>query len=176
MSIPLIAKAVTVAWFSLDNQYVAASFSQINEAPKTSFIVDNAYILPQPVFPWKIPPPKPPFKVLGESAYPTTKRIFLPGDVNPRTAGQCAIWANYHAGTNYSGNAIEWKKYINSETPEPGDIIVLSLSYWGHVGIVLSVQDGQVTYRSRNQDGLWVVSDNTIPTDSQDILGYIRTE
>lgn len=174
--IPLAASAFTLSWFPSDSQIAASSYSPLDRPPEISFIVDDAYIQAQPVYPWKIPPPKPPFKVLGESAYPTAKRIFLPGDMFPRTAGQCVSYIKYHTGLNYSGNAIEWVKHVNSEVPIIGSVIVLDVNSWGHMGIVIGINNNIVTVRSRNWRGLWIVSDDQFDINDTRIMGYIDYE
>lgn len=116
-----------------------------------------------------------PFSLHGESAMPTTKYIYLPGGDDGRWTGQCVGWVQYQTGWNITGNAITWKEHINSEIPEVNAVVVLNLSSWGHVGIVIDVdmEARTFTYRSRNQDGWAVISDNTISFDDPMLLGFI---
>jgi hypothetical protein len=74
------------------------------------------------------------------------------------------------------GNAGVWAKYANTNKPEIGNVIILSLSRYGHLGIIISVDDGIITYRSRNNGILWVVSDDKIPVNDPKILGFIKVE
>lgn len=162
-------KAARADTFSFINQ-----LSSTNNTPVEPSIFDGPYIYASSAVP--VPTPKPAIRVLGNSAAPTTKRVFLPGDAIPRIAGQCALWVRYYADVDFTGNARDWVKYANTTTPEVGDIIILNLSRYGHVGIIISIDEGVITYRSRNNGTLWVVSDNEINTGDIRILGYINTD
>jgi surface antigen len=109
---------------------------------------------------------------------PTKKRIFLPGDENPKIAGQCVGFVKYVTGIDYSGNASEWVAYINSDSPSKYSIAVISAGRWGHIGLVVddNYSDGKVTIRSRNWEGLWIISDDEFDTNDTRILGYITYE
>jgi len=81
---------------------------------------------------------------------------------------------NYQTGWYLSGNAENWTEYINSQTYQDGAVIVLDMSYWGHVGITIKDNgDGTITYRSRNELGKWIISDSVISKDDPRIKGYI---
>lgn len=107
---------------------------------------------------------------------PTKNKIFLPGDDNPRVAGQCVNYVKYVTGIEYSGNAFEWVKYINSDSPTKYSIAVIRAGKWGHIGLVVDddYSDGRVTIRSRNWEGLWIISDDEFDIDDLRIAGYIR--
>lgn len=139
-----------------------------------SYQISGAFAIASSAIP--VPTPKPAITVPGPSATPTAKRVVLPGDENPRYAGQCVIWVRYYADVDYTGNARDWAKYANTDTPAAGDIIILNLSRYGHLGIIMSVNNGIITYRSRNNGALWVVSDDTISVNDSRILGYINTD
>lgn len=109
----------------------------------------------------------------GLASRPTSSRIFLPGDSIPYSAGQCTAWVKWHTDLDISGNAIAWADYATKRAPRLGDVIVLRMSRWGHVGIVMSFNNNTLTYRSRNQEGLWVISDTTIDINDSRILGFI---
>lgn len=105
---------------------------------------------------------------------PTTKRIILPQDYDSKSAGQCVGYVKYITGVEYSGNAILWKQYINSDKPEIGSIAILQVGRWGHLALVISVNNDTVTLRSRNWEGLWIISDNEFNINDIRILGYIK--
>lgn len=119
-----------------------------------------------------------PFSLHGESALPTREVIILPVEDWGRWTGQCVGWVRYQTGWNISGNAIQWQFHINSEVPEVNSVIVLNLGKWGHIGVVISVdrEAKTLTYRSRNQDGWYVISDTTISFDDPNILGFIEAD
>lgn len=126
-----------------------------------------------------IPPSStyPAFELHGASAFPTTQKIVLWNDTNPFTEGQCVNWINYQTGWDLRGNAIDWAEYINSEEYSDGAVIVLKLGPYWHLGITLDKgEDGIITYRSRNQDGKWVISDDQVHESSTLIAGYIQPE
>lgn len=124
-------------------------------------------------------PTLPKFKDLGFAARlfgPTSEIIFLPGDENPINAGQCVNYVKYVLGNkavNYSGNAEDWQRFINSTEPSMYSIVVLNMSAWGHVGFIIAYDAETVTIRSRNWEGKWIVSDNILSRDDARILGYI---
>jgi len=104
----------------------------------------------------------------------TTRRIILPQDINARIAGQCVGWVKYVTGKDYSGNALEWTEYINSTTPKIGSIVVIKAGRWGHIGVVIDIEKDSIIVRSRNWEGLWIVSDDVFNIDDIRILGYIK--
>ena len=97
----------------------------------------------------------------------------LPSDSNLLTAGQCVPYVQWKTGVSYSGNAITWQKYINSEIPVEGAIVVTTHSYWGHVGIVKDIVNNNVLMESRNFKGLYIVSQDWLDINNPQILGYI---
>lgn len=105
---------------------------------------------------------------------PTTKVIILSTDYNPRTAGQCVGYVRYITGTEYSGNAIEWKQHINLDKPEVGSIVVFQAGKWGHIGVVVEIRGDKIIVRSRNWIKLWQISDDEFDISDIRILGYIK--
>mgnify|MGYP001614107908 CR=1 FL=1 len=107
---------------------------------------------------------------------PTVLKIRLPEDINPRTWGQCVIWARYATGINIRGNAITWRYYINSQTPEIGSVVVIKIGRLGHIGKVVGkdLENNKVWIQSRNWRGLWIVSTDVFAADDVRILGYIN--
>jgi surface antigen len=105
---------------------------------------------------------------------PTTKAVMLPGDENILGRGQCVNYVRYVAKVDYTGNAKTWGAYVNATSPQVGDIVVMRASWWGHVGIVVKVTDTEITVRSRNYRGLWIISDDVFKIDDSILMGYIR--
>ena len=100
------------------------------------------------------------FNQLKVNLGPTTKKIFLPTDINPRIAGQCVGFVKYITNLKYRGNASEWDKYINSEIPYINSVVVMNVGRFGHLGVVTKIEDDTITIRSRNWLGLWIISDD----------------
>ena len=83
--------------------------------------------------------------------FPSTgEYVKLPTDTDPRTAGQCVLWVKWITGLNYSGDAKDWIKYINSKEPKNGSIVVIDSGYWGHIGIQVRETNDTIIVKSRN--------------------------
>ena len=108
---------------------------------------------------------------------PTTEKIYLPGfDDDIRWEGQCVGYVKYHIqniAPELSGNAIDWKSYINQKEPIVGSVVVMQVGKWGHLGFVINETDDTITVRSRNYEGKWIISDDVINKNDERILGYI---
>ena len=115
----------------------------------------------------------PAFTLTGKTAYPTNNIILLPGDENPLYAGQCVNWIKYQTGWDLKGNAIDWQKHINSQIAKVNSVIVLNTGKFGHLGIVTSIDENTITFRSRNYLKLWKIDDMTINKSDSRIEGYI---
>ena len=107
---------------------------------------------------------------------PTTQRKILPTDWNPWSAGQCVGFVKWLLGIDYSGNAISWQKYINTQTPVIDSIVVINAGKTGHIGIVVDKDKDSITVLSRNWRGLWIISRDDFDVDDEKILGYITFE
>ena len=107
--------------------------------------------------------------------------VKLPIDTDPRTMGQCVNYIKWITNAPFSGNAINWKAYINSDVPKIGSIAVFNSSYHpnGHVGIVKDVNywHNKQYIQSRNgPGGLFIVTIDSFDIYDQDIAGYIDLE
>lgn len=77
------------------------------------------------------------------------------------------------------GNAGQWlysaqtSGYATGNIPQIGAIIVTSESGWGHVGIVESIQDNQITISEMNYLGWGIVNTRDINSNSAIINGFI---
>ncbi len=96
------------------------------------------------------------------------------GDDDPITGGQCVAFVQNKTGVPFSGNAITWEQHITTQEPTIGSIIVTTHSYWGHIGIVKGIQNGQILMESRNYRDLYVVSQDWLDIDNPEILGFIE--
>lgn len=147
------------------NAQVAASSYQFNQLGNinTLPIINEAHIFST----------SPPSTVIYKKFEPTRQRIILPCDTQALFAGQCVCWIKYVTGLDFSGDAIEWRKRINSNVPKPGFVAVMKIGKWGHLGRVESVTEPKEIIRSRNWEGKWIVSDNEFYINDPIILGYI---
>lgn len=162
------AKDASGFWpFSSTKSASATEMSSSNVAEDDIIIINQSYVLPIVRLDslaknqWQYYPP-------------TTKRIILPCDTAAWHAGQCVCWVKTVTGVDFSGNANVWVKYVDTYTPSVGAIVVLKTGNVGHVGIVVKVTKDTITVRSRNYQGLWIVSDDEFQRDDSIILGYIK--
>lgn len=159
--------AGTAYAFDIGNIWKYISFKDSTASGDSSQIVlatSTPIPTPTPIIP----------KYSLDKILPTAKVIILPTDYDTRTAGQCVGYVKYITGTDFTGNAINWKQYINLETPEVGSIVVMQVGKWGHVGIVVKVDGDKVTIRSRNWRQLWQISDDIFDLNDERILGYVK--
>lgn len=94
-------------------------------------------------------------------------------------------WCTYYAASRRNvpsnlGNGGQWLSsaqangYSTGSTPQAGAIIVTGESWYGHVGIVESVNsDGSVNISEMNYSGWGVVSSRTISSSNPVVKGYI---
>jgi surface antigen/transposase-like protein len=94
--------------------------------------------------------------------------------------GYCTWYAAQRRGdVTWRGSAGQWLNNAQAQgkatgrIPAKGAIIVTSESWWGHVGVVESVQGDKVTISEMNYNGYGVVSKRTISNSSGVIKGYI---
>lgn len=113
--------------------------------------------------------------IVGGALYPFNSPK-PPIKYEPVGNGQCVALVQAHGYSEYSGNANEWVKYINSNKPKIGNVVVLTEGYYGHVAIVVEVGDDWVKIVEQNYEGLGVVSYRTISMDYVNIVGYIDNE
>ncbi len=110
---------------------------------------------------------------------------------NPMTRGQCTWYAWYWRAANGNklpgggslGNARTWAAraaamgYSVDKNPRPGDVFQTTAGYYGHVGIVLSVNaDGSLFVREMNIDsrGAGTLTEGTIPANMVGTFNYIH--
>lgn len=110
---------------------------------------------------------------------------------NPMTRGQCTWYAWYWRAANGNklpgggtlGNARTWAAraaaagYAVDKNPRPGDVFQTTAGYYGHVGIVLSVNaDGSLFVREMNIDsrGAGTLTEGTIPANMVGTFNYIH--
>jgi hypothetical protein len=148
--VPLTAKAQTES---------TQKWSIRSIIPDPLVIVDNAFV--QPVY---IPTPVRPVR-LKSASLATLEGV---GD------GWCVAYVQANGFSGYSGNAVEWKRYINVASPSAGDAIVLREGGpIGHVAIVSAVSSQSLLLVEQNYEGRYIVSSRSIPLDYDRIVGFI---
>lgn len=121
---------------------------------------------PAPTF---VPAPPPELII----AYTVAVRVDSDGSVGK---GWCTdfVWSRGWPHSIYSGDANTWKRFINTENPRAGDVVVLREGgKRGHVAIIESVASTSINLIEQNFVGLGVVSRRTIPKDYARIVGFI---
>jgi hypothetical protein len=114
--------------------------------------IGEAYIYPQAVFPTPVP---------------------LKKDYEPVGTGFCVPFVQAHGFKDYRGNARDWVQYINSEIGWPGYAVLLDEGgYYQHLALIIGT-DGGYNLIEQNYEGLYVVSERTIPFDYDKIIGFI---
>lgn len=110
---------------------------------------------------------------------------------NPMTRGQCTWYAWYWRAANGNklpgggslGNARTWAAraaamgYAVDKNPRAGDVFQTTAGYYGHVGIVVSVNgDGSLFVREMNIDsrGAGTLTEGTIPASMVGTFNYIH--
>lgn len=89
--------------------------------------------------------------------------------------GFCVVFVRtYGYGfESYSGDAITWKRYINSETPKVGSVVVLQEGPLGHLAIITAVYENSFSVVEQNFSGRYTVNRRTLSNDYNKILGFI---
>ena len=66
-------------------------------------------------------------------------------------------------GFNFKGNAIEWKKHINSYIPIEGAVVVTNESRWGHLALVTKFNPfGTIEVIEQNWQAYNIISTRSI--------------
>lgn len=100
------------------------------------------------------------------------------GESVPNTRSQCGQYVNDVLGTpGLFKDSIEDKiKATNSKEPQIGGAVVLSstgkFSPYGHVGIVVGMDDKTITVKSSNRDGDGKISTDVLDRNYSRIKGY----
>ena len=88
--------------------------------------------------------------------------------------GQCVAYAKSASGlTQYSGNAITWTRYVNSQTPQKGAVVVLNVGKYGHLAVVTNITDKTITVSEQNFIGRYIIDSRNLNINDSDILGYV---
>ena len=92
--------------------------------------------------------------------------------LKPTPNGQCVEFIKVNGFEGYRGNAQEWAKYINTDKPSIGDVVVLNEGRWGHLALITGFDTG-IIVTEQNYKGLYIVSTRSIEWNYKGIVGFI---
>ena len=100
--------------------------------------------------------------------------------------GNCTWYVAQNKSVTWRGNASSWMRNARAQwektgsTPVVGAIVQFSWAgynrYYGHVGIVAGIEDGNIIVKDMNYRGLYEVTIRKVPVDSDAIDGYIYVD
>lgn len=88
--------------------------------------------------------------------------------------GQCVAFVQAHGFANLSGNANQWKKYINISTPVAGAVVVLKGGPYGHVALITAVKEDSVQVVEQNYYGHYIIDHREISLKDKSIVGFVK--
>ena len=88
--------------------------------------------------------------------------------------GQCVAFVQAHGFSNLSGNANQWKKYINIHAPVAGGVVVLKGGPYGHVALITAVKSNSVQVVEQNYYGHYIIDHREISLRDDSIIGFIQ--
>ncbi len=115
-----------------------------------------------------------PHKVYGpylEWDYPE-----LPRELFDYDNGQCVNYAKTLSGIFHSGNAIDWVRYVDSDTPSLRSVMVFDTSHseLGHLAVVYKIDPRkEILVVERNYIDEWIISTRSLDWDDPSIIGYV---
>ena len=93
-------------------------------------------------------------------------------NLKPTGNGSCVDLIKANGYGEYRGNAYEWAKYINTDKPSIGDVVVLKEGRFGHLALIVGFDKG-IMVAEQNYRGLYIVSTRSIDWDYKRIMGFI---
>ena len=90
----------------------------------------------------------------------------------PAGNGQCVAFLKANGFEGFKGNAHKWKKYINSDIGWVGSAVLLDEGKFQHLALIIGTEDGY-NLVEQNYEGLYIVSERTIPFNYPRIVGFI---
>lgn len=94
-------------------------------------------------------------------------------NLKPTGNGACVDFIKVNGYKEYRGNARDWVKYINTDKPSIGGVVILNESKYGHLGLIIGIKDG-IQIAEQNYKELYQINYRTIPTDYLRIIGFIK--
>lgn len=87
--------------------------------------------------------------------------------------GWCVEFVRAHGFEKYTGDAIKWIEFVDTREPSVGSVVVLSEGEIGHLAIVTSFTETEISIIEQNYEGLGIVSTRSFPIDYKHIIGYV---
>ena len=87
--------------------------------------------------------------------------------------GECVNFVQAQGFEDYRGNAYEWDKYVNSNTGQSGDVVLLNEGPYQHLAFIIGT-DNSYQLIEQNYKGKYKISYRTIPFDYPLIVGFIH--
>jgi len=115
----------------------------------------------------QMPGPKPVVKSLAKGSGGS-------GIYVPIGNGQCVAFVQAHGFPNLSGNANQWKKYINTHAPVAGGVVVLRSGPYGHVALITAVKESSIQVVEQNYYGHYIIDHREISLGDDSIVGFIQ--
>ena len=103
-----------------------------------------------------------------------------PPSIGPKIApestldGFCVSFVQQNGYGHLRGNAHEWVKYVNSEEPLIGSVVVLDEGKFGHLALVEDFDRNTIEIIEQNYEGRWIVSRRIIKRDYPRMLGFVK--
>lgn len=95
------------------------------------------------------------------------------GIYTPVGDGQCVAFIQANGYSNYHGNAKEWARYINTDGPTVGGVVVFRGGRFGHLALITAVKENSIQIVEQNYYGLYVVDHREISLNDRSIVGFI---
>lgn len=105
---------------------------------------------------------------VNAQSYPPIPRF----DLRPTEDGYCVSFVQKNGYQSYHGNANDWIKYINSDTPSIGAVAVMSYGYIDHLELVVDIDSDGVHICDQNFTGQGIVDCRIM--DKYHLIGYVR--
>ncbi len=135
------------------------SFNEVD--PDATLGIGDQIIIPD----GSLPGPVPTVKVTSTKGSSTYKPI---GD------GQCVAFVQSHGYAGMHGNAYQWARYINTNYPTVGGVVVFRGGRYGHVAIVTAVKANSIQIVEQNYYGPYIIDHREVSLDSKSIVGFIQ--
>ncbi len=97
-----------------------------------------------------------------------------PSIYKPVGDGQCVAFVQAHGYAGMHGNAYQWARYINTNYPTVGGVVVFRGGKYGHVAIITAVKANSIQIVEQNYYGPYITDHREVSLDSKSIVGFIQ--
>ena len=138
-----------------------SSFNKLRDGQV--LVIGSEFMLPG----GEMPGPKPSVRSAAKSSGGS-------GIYVPVGNGQCVDFVQAHGFSRMSGNAYQWKKYINTTVPVAGGVVVFKGGRWGHIAIITAVKPNSIQVVEQNYYGLYIIDHREISLSDRSIVGFVQ--